>query len=51
MSSELGISATSKVGSAKTSVKNLALDLDGGSERKHASTSHDKGITCADWHH
>jgi hypothetical protein len=37
--------------SAKTSVKTLALNLDGGSERKHASTSHDKGITCADWHH
>ncbi|KAK3146634.1 hypothetical protein QOZ80_3BG0269250 [Eleusine coracana subsp. coracana] len=42
VSSELGTFATSKVGSAKTSVKTLALDFGGGSERKNASTSRDK---------
>ncbi|TVU15903.1 hypothetical protein EJB05_39446 [Eragrostis curvula] len=42
VSSELKTSATSKNGSAKTSVKTLALDFDGGAERKHASTSRDK---------
>lgn len=51
VSSELGTSATSKAGSARTSVKTLVQDIDGGSERKYANTSRDKGITGGNWHH
>ena len=49
ISNNSGTSALSNSDSAKTPVKTLTTNFNGDSERKYASTPHDKGIFGEYW--